>query len=180
VVKVGRIAGQFAKPRSAPTETVGGVDHRATAAISSNGIEFTAAARIPDPERQIMAYRQSAATLNLLRAFAMGGYANLGHVHRWTLGFLKSSPAAQRYGRSPTTHRDLGVHARLRHQYRDDAAAARHRVLHQPRGPAARLRGGADPCRSTSGDWYATSGRMLWIGDRTASRTVLTSNSAAG
>ena len=97
VVKVGRIAGQFAKPRSAPAEKANGRELPSYRGDIVNDIEFTEAARRPDPERQIMAYRQSAATLNLLRAFAQGGYANLEHVHKWTLGFLKDSPAWERY-----------------------------------------------------------------------------------
>src|SRR6185369_11017257 len=97
VVKVGRIAGQFAKPRTTPTETVNGQELPIYRGDIVNDFAATAEARRPDPERQIMAYRQSAATLNLLRAFAQGGYANLEHVHRWTLGFLKDSPAWERY-----------------------------------------------------------------------------------
>ncbi len=97
VVKVGRIAGQFAKPRSSGIETQGDVSLPSYRGDIVNGIEFTEAARIPDPERQIMAYRQSAATLNLLRAFAMGGYANLDNVQQWMLGFIKDSPQADRY-----------------------------------------------------------------------------------
>ena len=97
VVKVGRIAGQFAKPRSSNIEKQGDVELPSYRGDIINGIEFTEKARIPDPERQIMAYRQSAATLNLLRAFAMGGYANLDNVHQWMLGFVKESPQAERY-----------------------------------------------------------------------------------
>ena len=81
VVKVGRIAGQFAKPRSSPTEKVGGVELPSYRGDIVNDIAFTAQARNPDPQRQLMAYRQSAATLNLLRAFATGGYANLASIH---------------------------------------------------------------------------------------------------
>ncbi len=97
VVKVGRIAGQFAKPRSSPTEVINGQELQIYRGDIVNGAEATLEARRPDPERQIMAYRQSAATLNLLRAFAQGGYANLEHVHKWTLDFLKDSPAYERY-----------------------------------------------------------------------------------
>ena len=97
VVKVGRIAGQFAKPRSQPTETINGVEYPIYRGDIINDSEVTVEGRKPDPERQIMAYRQSAATLNLLRAFAQGGYANLDHVHKWTLGYLKDSPAFERY-----------------------------------------------------------------------------------
>src|SRR5918993_4583692 len=97
VVKVGRIAGQFAKPRSAPTERQGGRELPAYRGDIVNAIEFEDAARLPDPSRQEMAYRQSAATLNLLRAFAQGGYANLEHVHQWMLGFISDSPQRERY-----------------------------------------------------------------------------------
>ncbi len=97
VVKVGRIAGQFAKPRSSDTETKDDVTLPSYRGDIINGIEFTEESRIPDPERQIMAYRQSAATLNLLRAFAQGGYANLEHVHEWMLGFVGDSAATERY-----------------------------------------------------------------------------------
>ena len=97
VVKVGRMAGQFAKPRSAPTETQGDVTLPSYLGDNINGIEFDAKSRIPDPARQEMAYRQSAATLNLLRAFAQGGYASLENVHRWMLGFVSDSPQGERY-----------------------------------------------------------------------------------
>src|ERR1044072_2019827 len=97
VVKVGRIAGQFANPRSSPTEKLDGVELPSYRGDIVNDIAFTPEARVPDPQRQLMAYRQSAATLNLLRAFATGGYANLGSVHEWMLGFLKDSPQSRRY-----------------------------------------------------------------------------------
>ena len=97
VVKIGRIAGQFAKPRTSPTEKRGGVELPSYRGDIINGNDFTAAARTADPRRQIEAYRQSAATLNLLRAFAQGGYANLASVHQWMLGFVKDSPQSRRY-----------------------------------------------------------------------------------
>src|ERR1700739_2242017 len=97
VVKIGRIAGQFAKPRTSPTEKRNGVALPSYRGDIVNGHEFTAAARTPDPRRQIEAYRQSAATLNLLRALAQGGYANLGSVHKWMLSFVKDSPQSRRY-----------------------------------------------------------------------------------
>ncbi len=97
VVKVGRIAGQFAKPRSSPTEKRGGAELPAYRGDIVNGTEFTAEARTPDPRRQLEAYRQSAATLNLLRAFATGGYANLSNAHQWMLSFVKDSPQSKRY-----------------------------------------------------------------------------------
>ena len=97
IIKVGRVAGQFAKPRSSDNETIDGVSLPSYRGDIVNDIEFNEAARIPDPRRQLEAYRQSAATLNLLRAFATGGYANLENAHRWMLGFVKDSPQSGRY-----------------------------------------------------------------------------------
>ena len=97
VVKVGRLAGQFAKPRSSDSETVDGITLPSYRGDMVNGMEFTAASRIPDPERMVQGYNQSAATLNLLRAFAQGGYADLHQVHRWNLDFVANGPQATRY-----------------------------------------------------------------------------------
>src|SRR6478672_10453741 len=97
VVKVGRVAGQFAKPRTNPTEKINGVELPIYRGDIVNDTEFTEAGRTPDPRRQIEAYRQSAATLNLIRAFATGGYASLENAHRWMLGFVKDSPQSSRY-----------------------------------------------------------------------------------
>ena len=97
VVKVGRMAGQFAKPRSSNVEKIGGVELPSYRGDNVNGFEFTPEARIPDPERMVQAYNQSAATLNLLRAFAQGGYADLHEVNRWNLDFVRSSPASAKY-----------------------------------------------------------------------------------
>ena len=97
VVKVGRIAGQFAKPRSAPVEEIDGVELPSYRGDIINGFDFTAEARVPDPARMLQAYTQAAASLNLLRAFAQGGYARLDNVHQWMLGFVKDSPQADRY-----------------------------------------------------------------------------------
>src|SRR2546429_1621938 len=97
VVKVGRIAGQFAKPRSSPTEKLGDVEMPSYRGAIVNDIAFTAQSRTPDTPRCLMANRQSAATLNLLLAFATGAFANLGSVHQWMLGFLKDSPQSRRY-----------------------------------------------------------------------------------
>ena len=97
VVKVGRMAGQFTKPRSAPTETQGETTLPSYLGDSVNAIEFDEAGRTNDPQRMIRAYSQSAATLNLLRAFATGGYANLRQVHQWTLDFMGRSPWADKF-----------------------------------------------------------------------------------
>ncbi|MHA7968795.1 class II 3-deoxy-7-phosphoheptulonate synthase [Rhizobium terricola] len=168
VVKVGRIAGQFAKPRSSDFEKIDGVELPSYRGDIINGIEFTPEARIPNPERQIMAYRQSAATLNLLRAFAMGGYANLDNVHQWMLGFIKDSPQAERYRKladriSETMDfmKAIGITPENNPSLRETDFFTSHEAL---------LLGYEEALTrvdSTSGDWYATSGHMIWIGDRT-------------
>ena len=168
VVKVGRIAGQFAKPRSSPTETIDGVEYPIYRGDIINDSAATIDGRVPDPERQIMAYRQSAATLNLLRAFAQGGYANLEHVHQWTLGFLKDSPASAQYEElsSRITEamgfmRACGITAETAPQLRSTDFFTSHEALLLGYEQAMTR------VDSTSGDYYATSGHMLWIGDRT-------------
>ncbi|HEY0849469.1 MAG TPA: 3-deoxy-7-phosphoheptulonate synthase class II [Bradyrhizobium sp.] len=168
VVKVGRIAGQFAKPRSSPTEKVDGVELPSYRGDIINDISFTAQARTPDPQRQLMAYRQSAATLNLLRAFATGGYANLASVHQWMLGFLKDSPQFRRYKELAdrisealnfmrACGLDLEAHPELR---ATDFYTSHEALLLGYEQALTRV-------DSTTGDWYATSGHMIWIGDRT-------------
>ncbi|QEN90315.1 3-deoxy-7-phosphoheptulonate synthase class II [Labrys sp. KNU-23] len=168
VVKVGRIAGQFAKPRSAPTEKVGEIELPVYRGDIVNGTEFTAEARIPDPRRQLEAYRQSAATLNLLRAFASGGYANLAHVHQWMLGFVKDSPQSSKYQalaeRITETldfMRACGIDPELHPEMRiTDFYTSHEALLLGYEQAMARI-------DSTSGDPYATSGHFIWIGDRT-------------
>lgn len=168
VVKVGRIAGQFAKPRSSSVEKQGEVTLPSYRGDIINGIEFTEEARVPNPERQIMAYRQSAATLNLLRAFAMGGYANLENVHQWMLGFVKDSPQAERYRKladriSETMDfmKAIGITAENHPSLRETDFFTSHEALLLGYEQALTR------VDSTSGDWYATSGHMIWIGDRT-------------
>jgi 3-deoxy-7-phosphoheptulonate synthase len=168
VVKVGRIAGQFAKPRSSPTEKKGGQELPSYRGDIVNGPEFTSEARTPDPQRQIEAYRQSAATLNLIRAFAMGGYADLERVHTWNLGFVKDSPAGDRFqalaNRITETMgfmRACGITSENTPQLKTTNFYTSHEALLLGFEQAmARL-------DSTSGEYYATSGHMLWIGDRT-------------
>lgn len=168
VVKVGRIAGQFAKPRSAPTEKVGEIELPVYRGDIVNGTEFTADARIPDPRRQLEAYRQSAATLNLLRAFATGGYANLAHVHQWMLGFVKDSPQSSKYQalaeRITETldfMRACGIDPELHPEMRiTDFYTSHEALLLGYEQAMTRI-------DSTSGDPYATSGHFVWIGDRT-------------
>ncbi|MBE7220262.1 MAG: 3-deoxy-7-phosphoheptulonate synthase class II [Caulobacteraceae bacterium] len=168
VVKVGRVAGQFAKPRSAPTETVGGVELPSYRGDIVNGIEFDAAARTPDPQRQLDAYRQSAATLNLLRAFAGGGYANLENAHRWMLGFVADSPQSSRYEelaeRITETlgfMRAIGLDAETHPELRQTDFYTSHEALLLGYEQALTR------VDSTTGEPYATSGHMVWIGDRT-------------
>ena len=168
VVKVGRIAGQFAKPRSNPTESVDGVEYPIYRGDIINDAGLNKDGRTPDPERQIMAYRQSAATLNLLRAFAQGGYANLEHVHNWTLGFIKDSPAFERYQELSDRiteavgfMRACGINAETAPQLRQTDFFTSHEALLLGYEQALTR------VDSTTGDWYATSGHMLWIGDRT-------------
>ncbi len=168
VVKVGRIAGQFAKPRSSPTEKRNGIELPSYRGDIINGNDFTEEARRPDPRRQVEAYRQSAATLNLLRAFAQGGYANLGSVHQWMLGFLKDSPQSRRYneladrisealGFMRACGLDLENHPELR---ATDIYTSHEALLLGFEEALTRV-------DSTTGDWYCTSGHMVWIGDRT-------------
>ncbi len=168
VVKVGRIAGQFAKPRSSPVEKQGGEELPSYRGDIINDIEFSAAARIPDPERQLLAYRQSAATLNLLRAFATGGYANLENAHRWMLGFVKDSPQSERY--QEVADRITETLAFMRAIGLDPEAHPELRATDFYTSHEALLLGYEQAMTrldSTSGDYYATSGHMVWIGDRT-------------
>jgi 3-deoxy-7-phosphoheptulonate synthase len=168
IVKVGRVAGQFAKPRSSDLETLDGVSLPSYRGDIVNDIEFSPEAREPDPRRQLEAYRQSAATLNLLRAFATGGYANLENAHRWMLGFVKDSPQSERYqgvaDRISETlgfMRAIGLDAETHTELRATDFYTSHEALLLGYEQAlTRL-------DSTSGDYYATSGHMIWIGDRT-------------
>ena len=168
VVKVGRMAGQFAKPRSADTETVEGVELPSYRGDIINGFDFTTEARVPDPNRMLQAYLQSAATLNLLRAFAQGGYADLHRVAAWNLGFAKDSPQAERYmdlaGRIQTAVDFMtatGITSDSAHELRGVSYYTSHEALLLPyEEQLARL-------DSTSGEWVAGSGHMIWIGDRT-------------
>lgn len=168
VVKVGRVAGQFAKPRSSDVETIGGVTLPSYRGDIINDIAFTPEAREPDPQRQIMAYRQSAATLNLLRAFAYGGYANLDNAMKWMLGFVKDSPSSDQYRKLAERIQDAldfmracGVDPESHTELRATEVYTSHEAL---------LLGYEEALTrvdSTTGDWYACSGHMIWIGDRT-------------
>ena len=105
VVKIARMAGQFSKPRSAPTEKQGDIELPSYLGDNINGIEFNKKARRPDPKRLFKAYSQAASTLNLIRAFCHGGFADLKKVHLWNLGYIKKSPQAKKNGRSCFTSR---------------------------------------------------------------------------
>jgi len=168
VVKIGRIAGQFAKPRSSDIETVGGVALPSYRGDIVNDIAFTPEGRKPDPSRQLDAYRQSAATLNLLRAFATGGFANLENAHRWMLGFIKDSPQSARYAdvaeritESIAFMGAIGIEADRHPEVRNTDFYTSHEALLLGYEQALTR------VDSTSGDYYATSGHMIWIGDRT-------------
>ena len=168
VVKVGRMAGQFAKPRSADFETIGGVELPAYRGDNVNDIAFTAEGRAPDPARMVQGYSQSAATLNLLRAFAQGGYANLHQVHRWTHDFLGASPWAKKYketadriGEALDFMEACGIHPESVPQLNQTVFYTSHEALLLPYEEAMARQD------SLTGDWYDTSAHMLWIGDRT-------------
>ena len=168
VVKVGRIAGQFAKPRSSPTEKRGGQELPSYRGDIVNGAEFTVAARTPDPGRLIEAYHQSAATLNLLRAFAHGGYASLGRVHQWMLGFVKDQRQLDRYrdvadriSETLAFMQACGLDLESHPELRGTDVYTSHEALLLGFEQAMTRQD------STTGDWYCTSGHMIWIGDRT-------------
>ena len=170
VVKVGRVAGQFAKPRSSPMETVDGIELPSYRGDMINAMPFTEKDRVPDPKRLLRVYEQSAATLNLLRAFAQGGLADLTKVHSWVTEFLSGTPQAERFqelagrieeslnfmracGITPETARPLAEtdfytsHESLLLNY-EEALTRRDTITDEK-------------------DWYATSAHMFWIGDRT-------------
>src|SRR5271155_5007361 len=168
VVKIGRMAGQFAKPRSADTETVDGVTLPSYRGDIINAPEFTTEARVPDPQRMEMGYFQSAGTLNLLRAFASGGYADLHEVHRWNLGFVARSPLIERY--QDLAHRidetlgfmaACGMTSQSTPQIRETDFFTSHEALLLPYEQALTR------VDSTSGDWYDVGAHLLWIGERT-------------
>ena len=168
VVKVGRIAGQFAKPRSSAVEQIGDVELPSYRGDIINGMGFTPEERLPDPQRLLKAYHQSSATLNLLRAFASGGYADLYNIHRWTLGFAADNAYGAKYrdladkisealafmaavGVTPDTHPDLS---------RVEIFTSHEALLLNVESAMTRLDG-------ATGEWFDTSAHMLWIGERT-------------
>ena len=168
VVKIGRMAGQFAKPRSSDFEEIDGVKFPSYRGDIINDIGFTETAREPDPQRMIRAYNQSAATMNLLRAFSRGGLANLDEVHRWNLDFIKGHPLGQRYeqlsfqiDKSMKFLAAAGINSDNAPQLRQTTVYTSHEALLLPYEEALTR------VDSITDDWYNTSAHMLWIGDRT-------------
>nr|WP_210338866.1 3-deoxy-7-phosphoheptulonate synthase class II [Devosia sp. WQ 349K1] len=168
VVKIGRVAGQFAKPRSADTEVIDGVELPSYRGDIINDIAFTEGSRVPDPARMLMAYRQSAATLNLLRAFSSGGYAELTRIHEWTMDFMKGSNSNARFEEVAKKIDDaitfmgaLGLNPENTPALKQTSFYTSHEALLLGYEEALTRRD------SISKNFYATSGHMLWIGDRT-------------
>jgi len=167
VVKVGRMAGQFAKPRSAPTEVVDGMELPSYRGDIINELSFAPGARMPNPSKMLQAYTQAAATLNLLRAFSTGGYADVHQVHSWTLGFTESDQAKEYrdMARSISDALDFMTAAGLDSERAPslqtvDFYTSHESLLLEYEEALTRL-------DSTSGKWLAGSGHMIWIGDRT-------------
>lgn len=168
VVKLGRMAGQFAKPRSTDTETIGGIELPSYRGDIINDIAFDAAAREPDPARMVRAYSQAAATLNLLRAFSSGGYANLKQVHAWTHDYMgrsewakKYSETADRIGEALDFMEACGITPETVPQIKGTKFYTSHEALLLPYEQALTRQD------SLTGGWYDTSAHFLWIGDRT-------------
>jgi 3-deoxy-7-phosphoheptulonate synthase len=168
VVKVGRIAGQFTKPRTAATELVGGVELPSFRGHAVHSDEPTAAARVPDPERMVQAYYQAVSTLNLLRAYTKGGFADLTKVHTWNQEFVSSSAEGRRYetianeiGRALRFMQSIGIDlGDERSIHEVDVWTSHEALLLDYEEPLARM-------DTTTGDWYACSAHFLWVGERT-------------
>ena len=168
VVKVGRMAGQFAKPRSSPKEEIDGIELDSYKGDIINDMEFTESSRVPDPQRMIRAYTQSAATLNLLRAFAKGGFSDLNKVHQWNMGFVDESPQGKKFRDLADKISDtlsfmdaIGISSGNTKRLRNVDFFTSHEALLLP----------YEECLtrtdSTTGEVYDTSAHMVWIGDRT-------------
>jgi 3-deoxy-7-phosphoheptulonate synthase len=170
VVKVGRMAGQFAKPRSSPTEVINGVELPIYRGDIVNGIEEDLAARQPDPQRMLTAYSQAAATLNLLRAFAQGGYADLYKIHRWNLDFVEGTEAAARYSELSGRISEAldfmeacGITGDNVPEMRQTDFYTSHEALLLNYEESMTR----EDTITRTGGWYDTSAHMVWIGDRT-------------
>lgn len=168
VVKVGRVAGQFAKPRSSDFEEVNGVKLPSYRGDIINGFEFDEKARVPDPKRMIEAYYQSASTMNLLRAFSRGGLADLHQVHKWNLGFIKKPEIGEKYAKladeltkTLSFMAACGITSANTPVINQTAVYTSHEALLLPYEEALTR------VDSLSGEWYDCSAHMLWIGERT-------------
>ncbi len=168
VVKVGRIAGQFAKPRSSPVEERDGLILPSYRGDNINAMAFTPEARTPNPKRLLKAYGQSASTLNLLRAFSSGGYANLRNIHKWTLGFVSGSEQTEKYKalcEKISEAMDFMEACGVTPESTPQMAATDYYTSHE--GLLLGYEEAMTRIDSTSGRWYDTSAHMLWIGNRT-------------
>jgi 3-deoxy-7-phosphoheptulonate synthase len=168
VVKVGRMAGQFAKPRSQDMETIDGVELETYKGDIINGIDFNAKSRTPDPERLLHAYNQSAASLNLIRAFAQGGFANLKQIHQWNLTFAEDNQYKKKFDNMAKRIDECiafmdacGINDQNVRQMNETEFYTSHEALLLPYEEALTR------VDSTSGKWYDVSAHMLWVGDRT-------------
>ncbi|WP_107784793.1 class II 3-deoxy-7-phosphoheptulonate synthase [Campylobacter concisus] len=168
VVKVGRVAGQFAKPRSSDYEEINGAKLPSYRGDIINGFEFDEKARVPDPKRMIEAYYQSASTMNLLRAFSRGGLADLHQVHKWNLGFVKKPEIGEKYAKladeltkTLSFMAACGITSANTPVINQTAVYTSHEALLLPYEEALTR------VDSLSGEWYDCSAHMLWIGERT-------------
>jgi len=168
VVKIGRLAGQFAKPRSSDFENINGVSLPSYRGDIVNDIGFDKSSRMPDPKKLLQAYNQSSATLNLVRAFSRGGFADLNEVHRWNLSFIKKNPIGLKYeelsdkiSKSMKFIQSCGINAENTPQLHQTTLYTSHEALLLNYEEALTRRD------SITGDWYDCSAHMLWIGDRT-------------
>ena len=167
VVKVGRIAGQFSKPRSAPTEKKDGKELPSYLGDNINGMEFTEKSRLPDAKRLFRAYSQSASTLNLLRAFSQGGFADLRQVHLWNLGFIKDRTKGKykeiedKISDALAFMEACGINSDNNRRLRTVNFYTSHEALHLPFEQAMTR------VDSTTGEYHDTSAHFVWIGDRT-------------
>ena len=168
VVKVGRMAGQFAKPRSQDTEIINNVELESYKGDIINGIDFDKTSRTPNPERLIQAYNQSAATLNLLRAFSQGGFANLKQIHQWNLSFVEDSQSKKKFEEMANTIDECltfmeacGINDQNVRQMKETDFYTSHEALLLPYEESLTR------IDSTTGQWYDVSAHMLWVGDRT-------------
>lgn len=168
IVKVGRIAGQFGKPRSSPIEEINGVTLPSYRGDNINGMAFTEESRIPDPQRLLKAYGQSAATLNLVRAFSNGGLADLRNIHKWTLGFVGGSETSRRYQElcdKITDAMEFMQACGVTSYNTPQMSATDFYTSHE--GLLLGYEEAMTRMDHVTGQWFSTSGHMLWIGNRT-------------